>query len=641
MTNSNLTILDFSSQCDWEEKNKPRLVSLFSGCGGLDLPFHKAGFECVWAIDANKDACRTYTRNIADVIVHGKIEEVDSNKIPDSDIIIGGFPCQDFSMIWKRPGLDGTRGNLYTYFLSFVKAKQPRAFVAENVKGLLSANEHKAIARIISDFEEINPGYLVKPKLYNFAEYGVPQFRERVIIVGVRMDTGFNFIHPKPEYGPGRKYPFVTVGEALKDVQKVLYNNEAMKIAPKTVEILKLIPPGGNFANISKDNPLYVRGMISHVYRRIDPGKPSATLIAAGGGGTWGYHYPEPRALTNRERARLQTFPDDFIFEGSFSEVRRQIGNAVPPRGMIPVVEALLPLFTGNYRKSDLYGLDRELRRIPIHKRLKLAADENGNEPTELSLSCFEGVHEQHSADSDCTSRPPWTCEERNLSSETQNLKVNEFNIRVIEWHSTNSRHFPWRDRSDLYSLLVAELLLQKTNADKVVPAYSEIIKRYPIPEKLSRARTKTLQKIVAPLGLIKRTKTLKSVAEQITNINNANIDLNHLLSIKGVGEYMARSVLIHSKGVRLALLDPNFLRVYGRIFGLSSTHSRPRCDKNLWERAYAFFPIIKVSNYVYAMLDFAALVCRVSKPKCSSCPMFPDVCQGVESTQARTKPYE
>ena len=117
--------------------------------------------------------------------------------------------------------------------MRFIDAKKPKAFVAENVKGLLSANNKKAIEQIVRDFESIAPGYVVKIQLYNFAEYGVPQFRERVLIVGVRIDTGFEFFHPSPMYGPGRKYPYVTAGEALKGVEKILYNNEKMNLLLK------------------------------------------------------------------------------------------------------------------------------------------------------------------------------------------------------------------------------------------------------------------------------------------------------------------------------------------------------------------------------------------------------------------------
>ncbi|MEG3899647.1 MULTISPECIES: DNA cytosine methyltransferase [unclassified Microcoleus] len=363
---------------------KTRLISLFSGCGGMDLPFHQAGFEVVWAIDSNPYACKTFRRNIADVIINDSIENIDIAQVPEAEICIGGFPCQDFSLIWKRPGLEGTRGNLYTYFLDFVNKKKPKAFVAENVKGLLSANNYQAIKQIISDFESIAPGYLVKPKLYNFADYGVPQFRQRVLLVGIRMDTGFNFVHPQPKYGINRKNPYRTAGEALKNVETVLDNNKHHKIHSRTVEILNRIKPGGNFSDIPKDSPYYVKGMISHVYRRIHPDKPSSTIIAGGGGGTWGYHYLEPRSLTNRERARLQTFPDDFVFEGSTTEVRRQIGNAVPPEGIAAVVEALIPLFKGDYTQVDLYEMSKKLQGMSIQERLKWAELEVSEQSLQL-----------------------------------------------------------------------------------------------------------------------------------------------------------------------------------------------------------------------------------------------------------------
>lgn len=355
---------------------RPRTISLFSGCGGLDLGFHQMGYETVWANDYDHWAVKTFQRNFGDVIVEGDIEKINpykDNSIPKCDLILGGFPCQDFSMIWKRPGLDGERGNLYKSFLRFVDAKKPKAFVAENVKGLLTANNKKAIQQIIEDFESIEPGYVVKAHLYKFAEYGVPQFRERVLIVGIRVDTGFDFEHPKPTHGPKAKKPFVTAGDALVGVEKTRFNNELLNISDKTKQMLSLISEGGNFTDIPKDHPLYVKGMISHVYRRIKLDEPAKTIIAAGGGGTWGYHYPEPRALTNRERARLQSFPDSFAFEGSTTEVRRQIGNAVPPRGVHSIANALKPLFNTPYKKIDLYEVKKELQSMPFAKRLQLS----------------------------------------------------------------------------------------------------------------------------------------------------------------------------------------------------------------------------------------------------------------------------
>jgi len=352
----------------------PRIVSIFSGCGGLDLGFHLEGYKTLWANDFSQWACDSFRNFFGDVIVQEDITKIDpftDKTIPDCDIILGGFPCQDFSVIWKQPGLDGKRGGLYRHFLDFVSAKKPKAFVAENVKGLLTANERKAIETIIKDFEAIEPGYLILPHLYNFADYGVPQYRERVLIVGIRVDTGFDFKHPLPTHGEGRAKPYFTAGEALSRPLKVEFNNERINCADKTRRMLELIPKGGNFTDIPADHELYVKGMISHVYRRIHPDEPAKTIIAAGGGGTWGYHYPDPRPLTNRERARLQSFPDDFEFKGNITEVRRQIGNAVPPDGVRLLARRLLPLFENKYTKADLTDELTKLKAMSVKERLE------------------------------------------------------------------------------------------------------------------------------------------------------------------------------------------------------------------------------------------------------------------------------
>lgn len=336
--------------------SKPKVVSLFSGCGGMDLGFKQAGYELVWANDFEKAACETYAANLGDHIVHGDITKIDLNVIPDCDLMIGGFPCQDFSMIWKRGGLETDRGNLYKYFVQAVKLKKPRVFVAENVKGLLTANKGMAVRTITEDFAEI--GYRVSVDLYNFADYGVPQIRQRIFIVGIRDDVEWEFEKPLPTHS---KNQYVSSGKALVGVKKVKLNNEHQNIAEKTKKMLSLIPEGGNFNDIPKNHPLYVKGMISHVYRRLDRKKPSTTIIAGGGGGTWGYHFEEPRPLTNRERARLFCYPDDFEFRGSITEVRKQIGNSVPPLAAKILGESLRPVFrakTKNRNTSRLSKID-------------------------------------------------------------------------------------------------------------------------------------------------------------------------------------------------------------------------------------------------------------------------------------------
>lgn len=327
-----------------------KILSLFSGCGGMDLGAHWAGGSTVWANEFNSWACQTYRKNFKNTLLIDKsIEDVDlDTELPEKgtiDVVLGGFPCQDFSMIWKRPGLKGTRGNLYTYFVDIVNRLQPYAFVAENVKGLLSANNGQAIKQIISDFSDC--GYKIHCEVYNFADYGAPQLRERVLIIGIRNDVDAFYTKPPKTHAEASKHvelglkKHVSSREALKDAEKVIFNNEHQNIKSNTTELLKLIPPGGNFSDVPRDHPRYVKGMISHVYRRLHPDMPSTTIIAGGGGGTWGYHFHEPRPLTNRERARLFGFPDDFVFEGSITEVRRQIGNAVPPIGFKPIAEHL------------------------------------------------------------------------------------------------------------------------------------------------------------------------------------------------------------------------------------------------------------------------------------------------------------
>jgi DNA (cytosine-5)-methyltransferase 1 len=294
------------------KKIQPKILSLFSGCGGLDWGFHLAGYETVWANDINKDAVKTFQKNFPNAIISQKnVEEIDpfrDKTIPDCDLIVGGFPCQDFSVIWKQPGLNGNRGTLYQNYLRFIDAKKPKAFVAENVKGLLTANKGKAIRQILDGFSNAGDGYCVKIQLYNFADYGVPQFRERVIIVGIRLDQEFEFVHTAPTHGEGRPNPYKTAGDALENVENVPdFNPYEINIADKTREMLKLIPEGGNFKDVPVGSKYYVKGLISHVYRRLHRREPAKTIIAAGGGGTWGYHYSEPRPLCNRERARLQS----------------------------------------------------------------------------------------------------------------------------------------------------------------------------------------------------------------------------------------------------------------------------------------------------------------------------------------------
>lgn len=336
-------MVDFNMGLKGEQMRVLRVCSLFAGCGGLDLGFELAHhsnlkFKTIWANDFDSSACATYRKNFPDVeLVEGDIWDYDLVKMPSCDIILGGFPCQDFSILRgdeKRKGIGVKRGLLYTKFVEAVAIKKPMAFVAENVKGLITANKGYAIKKITDDFAKL--GYHISPpKVINFADYGVPQRRERVLIVGIREDLDGTFVFPMPTHR-GRH---ISSKEALRGVERVKHNNEFHNVSPRTISMLIRIPPGGNYKDIPEFKD---KNWMSLIYKRLHPEQPSPTIVANGGGGTWGYHYEEPRPLTNRERARLQTFPDTFILEGSPTEVRRQLGNAVPPIGAKVVAEALL-----------------------------------------------------------------------------------------------------------------------------------------------------------------------------------------------------------------------------------------------------------------------------------------------------------
>jgi len=339
-----------------------KIFSTFTGAGGLDIGFHgdfyylnryypKLNFKTLKAIELNKEACETLKNNkkyFNDTqVIQADITKVNPKDFKDNnyDILLGGFPCVTFSIVGKQVGIkDDKNGKLYESFVNFVEELQPKIFLAENVKGILSANKGKAIEIITKRFEDT--GYKLKVHLVNFADYGVPQLRERVLFIGVRKDIDNEFNIPKPTH----KNNYITVEEAFKNIPKSCPNNNLMKQLSSTTEKLKAIPEGGNF----KDLPphLAIKGLMSNIYRRLDRKKPSYTILASGGGGTWTYHYEEPRALTNRERARLQSFPDDLIFKGSNTEVRRQIGNAVPPVGIYPFAKEIERILNYNLEKS-------------------------------------------------------------------------------------------------------------------------------------------------------------------------------------------------------------------------------------------------------------------------------------------------
>lgn len=338
------------------KKKEFKLGELFCGPGGLALGAITAEnniYKIVhsWANDYDESTCRTYCNNICpenpESVICADVRGLNIDSLGEIDAFAFGFPCNDFSVVGEQKGFDGKFGPLYTYGVKVLKRYQPKWFLAENVGGLKSANEGKAFAKIQEDL--INSGYRIYPNLYKFEEYGVPQVRHRMIIVGIRDDLPYEFKVPSPK--PYKDLD-VTCKTAIEvpPIPKDASNNELTRQSTTVIERLKHIKPGENAwtADLPEELKLNVSGArLSQIYKRLDPDKPAYTVTGSGGGGTHIYHYSEPRALTNRERARLQTFPDNYIFEGSKEEVRKQIGMAVPALGAKVIFEAILKTFAG------------------------------------------------------------------------------------------------------------------------------------------------------------------------------------------------------------------------------------------------------------------------------------------------------
>lgn len=395
------------------------LGELFSGPGGLALGAGMAdeivssngklfSIKHVWGVDKDKDAIDTYRENI--VKKYGGIGlkndavyfcEKKIDQYPPIDALAFGFPCNDFSLVGEKNGFQGKYGNLYKAGLRALKKMNPYWFIAENVSGIHSVNSGKAFKKILSELKNAgNFGYELTVHLYKFERYGVPQYRHRYIIVGIRKDQNLEFKVPAPAYDEDEKM-FITAGEALTDIPDGIPNSELPRHDSRIAIRLKYTPPWHNawFLDELLELPPKIRrkaleeklpwykdeienlsdykirkqiessklnckkARMSHIYKRLDKNRPAYTVTGSGGGGTHVYHWEECRALTNRERARLQGFPDWFKFMGTKDQVRKQIGMAVPPEGSKIIFESILKTFAGiNYRSiRSNYSFEKEI----------------------------------------------------------------------------------------------------------------------------------------------------------------------------------------------------------------------------------------------------------------------------------------
>jgi DNA (cytosine-5)-methyltransferase 1 len=346
------------------------VISLFSGAMGLDLGLNQAGLRVAVSQDIDPWCIETIRKN-QHIAVDGDIEELvtqDSRcefllaasgvKRKSVFAVVGGPPCQSFSTAGKRLGVSDERGRLYQQFIKVVKALKPRFFVMENVKGLASMpsiagdkNSALVLDDILNSFHKI--GYKTIHGVLDAVHYGTPQFRERLVIIGSR--DAENIFLPIPSHFPKHQNPnmrWKTLGEAISNLNNV---GNCAKFSPNVMKFLALLPEGGNWKNLPKNLIEEAMGGAFHsgggkvgFYRRLNSHEPSPTLVTSPiQKATMLCHPTELRPLSVREYARIQEFPDDWIFEGKTSDCYRQIGNAVP----IPLGKAI-----GQMLKSVVLG---------------------------------------------------------------------------------------------------------------------------------------------------------------------------------------------------------------------------------------------------------------------------------------------
>lgn len=581
-------------------------VSLFSGLLGLELGLHKAGFAIKLAIDIDTIARETVVTNfpqldyivkdVSRVTASFILDRLDF-KTGDIDLLAGGLPCQPFSKSGLRKGLSSDKGMLFEQYVRLLVKLKPKAFLLENVRGIVSSRQGQDFKEILDKFRRT--GYTLYCKVLDAANYGVPQFRQRLFIAGFREQIKFSF--PEKTHGGinvSGLQPFVTAQDAIGDLR---YVKDFPPYRGKYTHLLTEIPEGLNYSYYSKKrgypNPIFKwRSKFWYFLLKMERNRPSLTIQAYPGNNTGPFHWKN-RKLGVSELKRLQTFPDWFELKGSYLAKRRHIGNAVPP---------LLAYKLGTQIARTLD------EKNPLSKKEYSRISRNNNRLLQIDSGHRSGKGRLYVIDG------------RSVFLKSRSVRV--FVEKILVWFNENRRKFPWRNTRDPYRILVTEHLLRKTTAKQVSDIYETFFTMFPSYVELAVSPKNKIKEIIRPLGLQnQRTQLLSELSAQLVELGGIPKQESELLTLPGVGQYCTDAVRCLAYGKDVPMVDRNVVRLIGRVFPILSEKgktSSEKATKTVRSFIEGFLPKGNSKSFNLALLDFAAAICKAINPLCSLCPL-------------------
>ncbi|MGA7087944.1 MAG: DNA (cytosine-5-)-methyltransferase [Candidatus Dormiibacterota bacterium] len=576
---------------------RPTAIDLFCGAGGLSLGLHNAGFRVLLGADIDPLAVETHVSNLGGLGYTGDLTDssdllhfLESMTIKTVDLVAGGVPCQPFSRAGQskirslvaaraRPEHD-RRADLWESFIHAVRYLRPRAVLLENVPDLAQWDDGAVLIDFCESLREL--GYRTEARILHAYEYGVPQHRSRLFVIGTRAEERRRIVWPAkrasqptlwdaisdlPKIPAGHRHEQMVYAQPHTALQRrlrrgtktadrhIVWDHVTRALRPDDEEAFSWLPEGGTYLDIPERLRRYRSDIFTDKYKRLARHDLSRTITAhVAKDGYWYIHPTQERTLSIRETARLQTFPDCFRFAGEPSHRLRQIGNAVPP---------LLSEALGR-------GVMRTL-----------------------------------------TARP---------SPSPKFSDSQSFRELLLDWHARAHRRFPWRSGATPWGVLLAEMCLHRTRADQVAAVYTRLVTIAPSPL-VAVEHESEVRSLLQSLGLRWRVDKIIEMAEVLVRDFDGVVPSTRreLIALPGVGDYVASSVLGFGFGHKAVLIDTNTERIVSRVSGFGPRVKRWQMRLSLYELA-GFKGA--TADFNYALLDLGALICRSSSARCDECPV-------------------